>query len=103
MNPRKQDDDNDIDLHAGDAHTSADNEAGMPSKAPPSPTFAPADKDPPDTEPSTIRALDQSEQNYEEQEAEAAAAMHGIQQDPAKKQSQPPTEEEEDNFHIDLD
>lgn len=45
-----------------------------------------------------------TEQNYEEQAAEAAAAMQGIQQSqPKKKPGQPQATEEEDIFHINLD
>ncbi len=44
-----------------------------------------------------------TEQNYEEQEAEAAAAMHGMEQAPQNNDGQPQAEELEDNFHVDLD
>ena len=44
-----------------------------------------------------------TEQNYEEQAAQAEAAMQGIQQAPSRNQGQPENEELEDTFHIDLD
>ena len=45
-----------------------------------------------------------TEQNYEDQAAEAEAAMQGIKQDPpAKNPGQPQGEEPEDNFHVDID
>lgn len=44
-----------------------------------------------------------TEQNYEEQAAEAAAAMQGIPQDPSQKKPQPQGDVLEDDFHIDLD
>ena len=65
-------------------------------------SFAPTNTDSPDNEPSTVRALDMTEQNYEEQAAEAEAAVQGTQQVPPK-QGQPQNEEQEDTFHIDLD
>ncbi|KAF6238628.1 hypothetical protein HO173_003134 [Letharia columbiana] len=78
--PEDRDDDLNIDLHA---HTPTDNRN--------------------DTKPSsTVRALDMTEQNYEEQAAEAAASMQGIQQNAPEQQGRPQTEEP-DTFHIDLD
>lgn len=67
--------------------------------------LAPTNNDFPDMIPSsTIRALDMTEQNYEDQAAEAEAAMQGIQQDPpAMNQGQLQGEEPEDNFHVDID
>ncbi|KAL9070524.1 MAG: hypothetical protein Q9161_004821 [Pseudevernia consocians] len=56
-----------------------------------------------DGQPSTVRALDMTEQNYEEQAAQAEAAMQGIQQAPSRSDGQPENEELEDTFHIDLD
>ena len=44
-----------------------------------------------------------TEQNYAEQEAEFAAAMHGIEQAPPRNEGQPQAEELEDTFHVDLD
>ena len=56
---------------------------------------------------SPVEALDMTEQNYEEQAAEAAAAAatQGTPQATATHASQPSNrnEELEDNFHIDLD
>lgn len=78
----------------------------MASKPLPSPTLVLTDEGSSDSVDSpAIRALDMTEQNYEEQDAEAAAAMQGIQQDPSlKEESQPQNDEEpEDTFHIDLD
>lgn len=75
----------------------------MASKPPPIPNLAQTDEDSPDIEPSTVQALDMTEQNYEEQAAEAEAAMQGVQQDPSEKKVQPQDEELEDPFHINLD
>ena len=57
------------------------------------------------TQPPTVRDLDQSEQNYEEQAVEAAAVMQGVQRDnpPKKKKDQPQDEGSEDTFRINLD
>lgn len=76
---------------------------GMASESPPTSEMALTDEDPPDHEPSTVRALDMTDQNYQEQAAEAAAALRNIQQNPSKKKPQPKGEVLEDNFHIDLD
>ena len=51
-----------------------------------------------------VRNLDMTEQNYEEQAAEAEAARQNPQPAPPKKDSEPAGEEElEDTFHINLD
>lgn len=75
----------------------------MATKAPHALDFALTDNGSPGIRPSTVRALDMTEQNYEEQAAEAEAAMQGIQQDPSKSETQPQNEELEDTFHVDLD
>ncbi len=94
------DDFDDFDLYT---HTSTGNADGMAFQPPPNRDLASTNKEIADTEPSTVRALDMTEQNYEEQEAEAAAAMHGMEQAPPKNDGQPQAEELEDNFHVDLD
>ena len=96
--PEERDGYFDINLHPRNFTVDED---GMISKPPPIPDMTLTGEDPPDYQPSTIRALDMTDQNYEEQAAEAASRnMH---QDPSKKESQPKGEVLEDNFHIDLD
>ena len=100
MYPEDRIDNSDIDRHP---QTFTDDGSGMASKRPPIPDLAQTDEDSPDIEPSTARALDMTEQNYEEQAAEAEAAMQGVQQDPTEKKAQPQDDELEDPFHINLD
>ena len=44
-----------------------------------------------------------TEQNYEEQAAEDAAGMQGIQEVAPRNEGQPRYDEQEDNFHVNLD